>query len=221
MALMAAVKDGQIQQSTASSTSLKNANESKTGTSNIDSDAFLTLLVAEMQNQDPLEPTSNTEWISQYATFTQVSEIQAIGNAMNSVKADSLVGKNVIMNVTDDSGNTEEISGKVDFVTYEEGKAYLSIEGSLYSIDDLETVIGDEYVAAYDKAESFASKLALLPDTGLLNISNIEELQKIMDEYDELSDYEAGFLSADVKESVEKYKDALLLLKSKAVDADI
>ena len=150
-----------------------------------------------------------------------VSEIQAIGNAMNSVKADSLVGKNVIMNVTDDSGNTEEISGKVDFVTYEEGKAYLSIEGSLYSIDDLETVIGDEYVAAYDKAESFASKLALLPDTKLLNISNIEELQKIMDEYDELSDYEAGFLSADIKESVEKYKDALLLLKSKAVDADI
>ena len=69
MALMAAVKDGQIQQSTASSTSLKNANESKTGTSNIDSDAFLTLLVAEMQNQDPLEPTSNTEWISQYPRY--------------------------------------------------------------------------------------------------------------------------------------------------------
>ena len=54
----------QLQTQTVTSDSLT----TKTKNNNvIDSDMFLTLLVAEMQNQDPLEPTSNTEWVSQYA----------------------------------------------------------------------------------------------------------------------------------------------------------
>ena len=35
------------------------------GTSTMGKDQFLKILVAEMQYQDPLEPTTNTEWVSQ------------------------------------------------------------------------------------------------------------------------------------------------------------
>ena len=68
MAVNAVVKDGEIQQ-TAAETSAKKATKSNSG---MDKDAFLQLLVAQMKYQDPLEPTSNTEYISQYATFSQV-----------------------------------------------------------------------------------------------------------------------------------------------------
>ena len=57
MSLVAPVVDGQLKTSSASSDSLTGAKNK----SSVDSDMFLTLLVAEMQNQDPLEPTSNTE----------------------------------------------------------------------------------------------------------------------------------------------------------------
>lgn len=65
-------EDGKLQTHTASGDSLKKNAKNKNA---VDSDMFLTLLVAEMQNQDPLEPTSNTEWVSQYATFTQVQKM--------------------------------------------------------------------------------------------------------------------------------------------------
>ena len=109
MAIMAAFKDGKFVTNTASTESL--SQEKKENSSGISSDTFLALLVAEMKNQDPLEPTNNTEWVSQYAQFTQVSEVQAIGEAMNSMKAKDLVGEYAILKVTGENGNTDYISG--------------------------------------------------------------------------------------------------------------
>ena len=39
---------------------------------------YIELLVAQMQYQDPLEPTDNTEYISQLATFSSLEEMQNI-----------------------------------------------------------------------------------------------------------------------------------------------
>lgn len=40
----------------------------------IDYDAFLTLLVTEMRNQDPTKPMDSTEFVSQLATFSGVEQ---------------------------------------------------------------------------------------------------------------------------------------------------
>ncbi|MCF3932489.1 flagellar hook assembly protein FlgD [Acuticoccus sp. M5D2P5] len=40
----------------------------------LDYDAFLRLLVTQMQNQDPLEPMSDTEYIAQLANFSNVEQ---------------------------------------------------------------------------------------------------------------------------------------------------
>ena len=56
-----------------------------------------------MQNQDPLEPTSNTEWVSQYATFTQVEKMGEMAESVDLLRANDLVGKEVIMKVTSES----------------------------------------------------------------------------------------------------------------------
>ena len=58
MALMAPVQNGQIVE-TESQKSLKKQQTAEKNS--MDKDAFLQLLVAQMQYQDPLEPTSNTE----------------------------------------------------------------------------------------------------------------------------------------------------------------
>ena len=75
--LGAVVKDGKIQESTASSISLsKDKQASKSN--GLDKDAFLQLLVAQMKYQDPMEPTDNTEYVSQLATFSQLEEMQTM-----------------------------------------------------------------------------------------------------------------------------------------------
>lgn len=213
MSLMAQIKDGQVITQTASSTSIGNADkENKSG---INSDAFLQLLVAEMQNQDPLEPTSNTEWISQYATFTQVSEIQEIGDNMSNLSAQDLVGEYVIMKVTDEKGNTDYVSGKVDYTTFEDGDAFLSINGSLYSVKDLDTVANPQYMEAYNIASSIADTLKKLPSVNNITLSNEKTINELSETVSKMDDYQRSFLDKSVFEKIDEYVAAMKHLKSR------
>ena len=118
-----------------------NTSKPTKGTSELGKDAFLQLLVAQMKYQDPLNPTSDTEWISQLATFSSLEEMQNMSATMSNSQALNLVGEMVIIN-----NENKLIGGKVDYVTLVGGKAYLAVKGELYSIDDLDTVASEEYL---------------------------------------------------------------------------
>ena len=59
----------------------------------VNSETFLNLMVAEMTNQDPLEPTSNTDFIAQLAQFTQLTYAQDSSKFAMANYAATLVGK--------------------------------------------------------------------------------------------------------------------------------
>lgn len=61
----------------------------------VNSETFLSLLVAEMTNQDPMEPTSNTEFVTQMAQFTALNYNKDAAQYSKSNYASSLVGKTV------------------------------------------------------------------------------------------------------------------------------
>lgn len=142
--LIQAVKDGQIQ-TTTSTTSSTSSTSSTSGGSTLDKNSFLQLLVAQMKYQDPLNPSSNTEYVAQLATFSQLEQMQNLSQTTTNSQAFSLVGKEVIIKTTSTTGNSSYISGRVDFVNMNSGKAQLSVNGSLYSIDLLDSVIDDTY----------------------------------------------------------------------------
>ena len=122
MALVAPIENGKVVETTSQS-SLNKANA--TSNDSMDKEAFLQLLVAQMKYQDPLEPTSNTEYISQYAQFSQVEQMQNMSASMDLQRASSLVGQYVYVKTTSSSGVTNYVEGKVDYVVYENNKAYL------------------------------------------------------------------------------------------------
>jgi len=143
MAVATVNEDGSL--NTEATSIYHSTSDDSTYDSGLDKDAFLQLLVAEMQNQDPLEPSSNTEYIAQLATFTQVEEMQNMADAMSQNQANALVGKTVIMNTTTASGGTSYVGGVVDRVVNDSGKTYVGIDGSLYDIDDLNSVLNTDY----------------------------------------------------------------------------
>ncbi|MBE5925840.1 MAG: hypothetical protein E7270_02605 [Lachnospiraceae bacterium] len=118
------------------------------GTDSLGKDAFLQLLVAQMQSQDPLNPSSDTEYISQLAQFSSLEEMQNLNTAIDNSSAHNLVGKNVIMEVGKSTGatTTTTVAGYVQFVEIRDGKAYLGIGGETYSYEDLDTVIDEAYL---------------------------------------------------------------------------
>ncbi len=138
--LTANVTDGIVEQ-TVSETSKK----SKGG--EMGKDEFLQLLVAQMKYQDPLQPTDNTQYVSQLATFSQLEQMQNLNQTNVNSQAFGLVGKEVIMKTTSSTGEVTYKQGTVEYVTKSGAKAFFSIEGSLYNVEDLYSVVGENYIA--------------------------------------------------------------------------
>lgn len=145
MGLSAPIINGQV----VTETTPSNTSKDMTGKSELGKDAFLQLLVAQMENQDPLEPTSDTEYIAQLAQFSSLEQMQNLNQSLANQNAFGMVGKNVIVAVGSSEGKVvEEIAGRVQYVTVENGKTYLSINDVLYNSEDLQTVIDDKYLQA-------------------------------------------------------------------------
>lgn len=217
MALVAAVENGKIVES-ASQNSLKN--QSTSSTDGMDKDAFLQLLVAQMKYQDPLEPTSNTEYISQYAQFSQVEQMQNMAASTDLARASSLVGQEVYIKTTSSTGSTDYVQGRVDYVVFENGKAYLSIDESLYSLDDLDTVVDGTYLDAYNKAYDFTVRLNKLPSVNGIDLSDADEIDELEEIYNGMSDYEKSFIATDTLKSLNKYIERLKEVRNAAGESD-
>ena len=200
MASIAQVKDGQVLESVSNL-----QKETKAANSSLDKDAFLQLLVAQMKYQDPLEPTSNTEYISQLATFSELEEMQNLTSGMTLQRASGLVGQYVFMKVTDSSGNTTFPEGTVDYVVYENNKAYLSIGDNLYSIDDLDTVADSRYVEAGKVADAFVTEMNKLPVPAKVTVDNLKNIADLITVYENMSAYQQDFLGKENNALYEEY----------------
>lgn len=201
MSTIASVQDGKFVES-ASQSSLSAA---KTGTSDMDKDSFLQLLVAQMKYQDPLQPTSNTEYISQYAQFSQVEQMQNMASGMDLQRASSLVGQEVSIKTTTSSGEINMVEGKVDYVVYESGKAYLSIGGELYSMDDLEAVADPAYLLAVELAGAFKEGMDSLPVPEAIDLSHEQAITTLATTYNNMNEYQRGYISDEQLAQLEKY----------------
>jgi len=202
MANIASIVDGQVVQKSNSSTNTQ-------GSSSLDKDAFLQLLVTQMKYQDPLEPQDNTEYVSQLATFSELEEMQNVSASSDLSRATALVGQYVTVNVTDATGVTNLIGGKVDYVAVESGKAYLNINGSNYSIDDLDSVVDEEYLTAYNIATDFNNSMSKLPTVANLTLEYSEVIENLRTVYNDLSEYQKGFISKDQISKLGEYEQKL------------
>ena len=62
--------------------------ESRTNTGNAiqdvnDSNMFLTLMLQQMQNQDPTEPVDNTEWLAQLAQYSSLEQMTKMNDNLS------------------------------------------------------------------------------------------------------------------------------------------
>lgn len=169
--------------------------------SGLDKEAFLQLLIAQMQYQDPLEPMDNTEYISQLATFSTLEEMQNMRTTTEYGYANNLVGKYVILET-----DTGTVHGKVDYVMHEKDNIFLAVNDGLYSLEDLDTVADSTYYEAVEMANLFSSLLASMPDAKEFNTGNVSDFEKIKTLLESMNVYQQNFISED---DAKKYKELL------------
>ena len=124
------------------------------GTQSLDRDAFMQLLVTQLQNQDPLDPTKNEEFVSQLANFSSLEQLQGLndnivamialnqGNALLAqlTQSSALIGKTV--SYADPVTGAEQ-SGVVDSVKLTDGLATLTIGGADVPLASVTEILPD------------------------------------------------------------------------------
>lgn len=98
---------GTTSSTSSSSASSTASTASSTGTSSLGKDSFLKLLVTQMQNQNPLDPQDNSEFVAQLAQFSSLETMQNLSSTVDSIstqyqssqalQASSLVGRSVVV----------------------------------------------------------------------------------------------------------------------------
>jgi len=103
--------------------------------SKLDMNDFFNLLVAQMTNQDMMNPTSDTEFIAQMAQFTTLQGIQTITEYQLSSYATSYVGKTVAIAYTSESsGQLTKTEGVVESVSFYDGEPKVKVNGFSYPL---------------------------------------------------------------------------------------
>ena len=85
---------------------------------------YMKLLIAQLQNQNPLEPLDNNDMASQLAQFSQLQQLESMSSSfadvlvtINRSYANSLLGKNVTFYARDEvSGAFDKVVGTVESV---------------------------------------------------------------------------------------------------------
>jgi flagellar basal-body rod modification protein FlgD len=106
----------------------------------LDKNAFMKLLVSQLEHQDPLSPVANEDFVAQLATFSSLEQLEGLNqnviamialnqsNALLSqlTQSSALIGKDVNWQ---DLETGEERSGTVESVKIVDGLAVLRIDG--------------------------------------------------------------------------------------------
>ena len=93
-------------------------------TESLGQDVFLNLLIAQLKNQDPLEPMEGTQFVTQLAQFSELDEMRALTSgqedlqnymaSLNNFAAVSLLGKSVEFS-GDEVAHQEGIPTELEF----------------------------------------------------------------------------------------------------------
>ena len=159
--------------------------EAKKGKDGPDQEMFLQLLVAQMQYQDPLQPTDNGEYLSQLASFTQIEAIQNVQAGMENIEGNSYVGNYVSLNV-----NGQEVSGLVDFVKKDDEKGLmLSVDGQLYEKSKIVSIVDGEFYMSKYVASQFTDAVAKVPDKDEITVRDGEVLANATSYFNAFSTY--------------------------------
>jgi flagellar basal-body rod modification protein FlgD len=98
------------------------ASQSTGDSSELGKDAFLQLLVTQLENQDPLEPMEDTEFISQLAQFSNLEQMtniaQGVDTLVESSSQDMLSGVNYIGKGVVSAGSTISKAGDESSTLY-------------------------------------------------------------------------------------------------------
>lgn len=150
------------------STAVSTQKPTSRGFNDMAGEDFIALMIAELQSQDPMNPTDNKDLVAQMAGIRQMEQnstlnktLQALASEQRFGSTSSLIGHYISGSVTDSGGKAYEVQGLVIGVRFEpDGDAILELHnGRSLPADKVEQVTLVENLPA-DLQEQLQQELA-------------------------------------------------------------
>ena len=124
---------------------------------NLGKDEFLKILIVQLQNQDPLNPMDDKEFIAQMAQFTALEQMQNVAKAAQMQQATLTIGNYVKAEVNGDNGQ-ELVYGKVISTREVGGEMYLRLEnGREVKMSEAKSTFNNE--GLWNEAKSLVGRI--------------------------------------------------------------
>lgn len=111
----------------------------------LDQQQYLQLMVTQLQNQDPLDPISDTDFISQLSQFATQAGIEQLNTSFSNMlslqqltQGANLVGLNVVYQAPGSSSAVQ--TGTVTGVTINQGQLQAVIQGQSIPISNIQGI---------------------------------------------------------------------------------
>jgi len=129
------------------------ASTSSSSNSTLNESQFLKLLTVQLENQDPLQPMDDTQFLAQMAQFTALQETNTMNQQVERLTAASYIGSTVTVN----PGSTAPVTGQVTAVDTSGADPELVVNGAEYPIAELQMVSGTQAASANSPTPSSSS----------------------------------------------------------------
>ena len=121
-------------------------------TKDLGKDEFFKLLIAQLKNQDPLNPQDGSAFAAQLAQFSSLEQLTNINTALAAQNANyasllnaqavNLIGKEVSAHQVDaaDASLVTTITGQVSAIQFKDNAIYLTVNGQQIAFSDVISV---------------------------------------------------------------------------------
>ncbi len=105
-------------------------------------DDFLRILVTQLQNQDPLQPLQDKDFVAQMAQFSSVEQLVNMSDQLSMLRqnlgmASSMIGKEVQWYEYSDSGDMMMMNGQVESIIIKDKVQYARVGDQDIKLDDI------------------------------------------------------------------------------------
>ena len=107
----------------------------------VSQNTFLTLLITQLKNQDPMNPQDSTQFVSQLATFSSLEQMTQLNQSMTNVldnSAANLIGQTVT--VADQTSQSGFSTGQVTGIVYYANGPAVQVNGVNYPLSAIQNV---------------------------------------------------------------------------------
>lgn len=105
-------------------------------------DDFLTLMVAQLQNQDFMNPVDDTQYVTQLAQFATMQQMQEMASYMKTNYVLSLIGQNVTAAKFTVAGDLNKQTGPIQKVSLVDNEYVVYVNGEQFSLEQIMEING-------------------------------------------------------------------------------